>query len=113
VARGTQTLEEVGRINDVLRDALPLDEIVVCPHDDVDRCNCRKPKPGMLVDAARRRGLDLSASFMVGDRWRDVEAGRRAGCRTILVDRGYDQPSAQPDVTVSDLGEAAAWILNR
>jgi len=113
VARGTLTLEAVERINDVLRAALPLDEIVVCPHDDADDCECRKPKPGMLVDAARRRGLDLAASFMVGDRWRDVDAGRRAGCRTVLVHRGYDEPSAEPDGTVSDLGEAAEWILSR
>jgi D-glycero-D-manno-heptose 1,7-bisphosphate phosphatase len=111
VARGTQTLEAVERINDVLRAALPLDEIVVCPHDDSDACDCRKPRPGMLVAAAGRRGIDLAASFMVGDRWRDVEAGRRAGCRTVFVDRGYDEPSAQPDVTVSDLAEAAVWIL--
>jgi D-glycero-D-manno-heptose 1,7-bisphosphate phosphatase len=113
VARGTQTLEAVDRINDLLRAALPLDEIVVCPHDDADGCECRKPKPGMLVDTARRRGLDLSASFMVGDRWRDVEAGRRAGCRTIFVDRGYDEPSTRPDVTVAGLAQAADWILNR
>jgi D-glycero-D-manno-heptose 1,7-bisphosphate phosphatase len=113
IARGTQTAEAVERINNVLVEALPLDEVVVCPHDDADDCPCRKPKPGMLVDAAGRRGLDLAASFMVGDRWRDVEAGRRAGCKTIFVDRGYDQGLAQPDVTVSDLGEAAAWILGR
>jgi D-glycero-D-manno-heptose 1,7-bisphosphate phosphatase len=113
VARGTLTLEAVERINDVLLAALPLDEIVVCPHDDADGCECRKPKPGMLVDAAGRRELDLAESFMVGDRWRDVEAGRRAGCRTVLVDRGYDEPSAEPDATVSDLGEAAEWILSR
>ena len=111
IARGTQTVDVVERINGVLLAALPLDEIVVCPHDDSDGCDCRKPKPGMLVAAAGRRGIDLSASFMVGDRWRDVEAGRRAGCRTVFVDRGYDAPSAPPDVTVSDLAEAAVWIL--
>jgi D-glycero-D-manno-heptose 1,7-bisphosphate phosphatase len=113
IARGTQTLEAVGRINDALLAALPLDEVVVCPHDDVDRCDCRKPKPGMLVAAAQRRGIDLSASFMVGDRWRDVEAGIRAGCRTLLIDRGYDERPVQADVSVADLGEAAVWILER
>ena len=91
--------------------ALPLDEVVVCPHDDADGCACRKPKPGMLVEAAQRRGIDLAASFMVGDRWRDVEAGVRAGCRTVFLDRGYDERSVQPDVSVSNLGEAAVWIL--
>jgi D-glycero-D-manno-heptose 1,7-bisphosphate phosphatase len=113
IARGTQTLEAVRRINDALLAALPLDEVVICPHDDAHGCDCRKPKPGMLVAAAERRGIDLSASFMVGDRWRDVEAGIRAGCRTLLIDRGYDEPLVQADVSVADLGEAAAWILDR
>jgi D-glycero-D-manno-heptose 1,7-bisphosphate phosphatase len=111
IARGTQTKEAVRRVNDALLMTLPLDEVVVCPHDDADGCACRKPKPGMLIDAAQRRGIDLAASFMVGDRWRDVEAGLRAGCRTVFVDRGYDERSVQPDVSVSDLGEAAVWIL--
>jgi D-glycero-D-manno-heptose 1,7-bisphosphate phosphatase len=113
IARGTQTLEAVRRINDALLAALPLDEIVICPHDDADGCDCRKPKPGMLEAAAQRRGIDLAASFMVGDRWRDVEAGIRAGCRTLLIDRGYYERSVQPDVSVADLGEAAVWILQR
>jgi D-glycero-D-manno-heptose 1,7-bisphosphate phosphatase len=113
IARGTQTPEAVRHINDVLLAALPLEEVVICPHDDADDCDCRKPKPGMLVAAAQRRGIDLSASFMVGDRWRDVEAGIRAGCRTLLIDRGYDERSVQPDVSVADLGEAAVWILDR
>jgi D-glycero-D-manno-heptose 1,7-bisphosphate phosphatase len=111
IARGTQTLEAVRRINDALLAALPLDEVVICPHDDADGCGCRKPRPGMLVATAQRRGIDLSASFMVGDRWRDVEAGLRAGCRTLLIDRGYDERSVQADVSVADLGEAAVWIL--
>ena len=112
IARGTQTIEAVRRINDALLAALPLDEIVICPHDDADGCDCRKPKPGMLLSAAQRRGIDLSGSFMVGDRWRDVEAGIRAGCRTLLIDRGYDERSVQPDVSVADLGEAVVWILD-
>jgi D-glycero-D-manno-heptose 1,7-bisphosphate phosphatase len=112
IARGTQTSAAVGRINDALLAVLPLDEIVVCPHDDADGCTCRKPKPGMLVETAERRGIDLAASFMVGDRWRDVEAGRRAGCRTVFLDHGYDERPVAPDATVSDLSEAAAWILD-
>jgi D-glycero-D-manno-heptose 1,7-bisphosphate phosphatase len=111
IARGTQTLEAVRRINDTLLAALPLDEVVICPHDDADGCDCRKPRPGMLVAAAQRRGIDLSASFMVGDRWRDIEAGIRAGCRTLLIDRHYDERSVRPDVSVIDLSKAAVWIL--
>ena len=111
IARGAQTLEAVGRINDALAAALPLDEVVICPHDDADGCDCRKPKPGMLLAAAQRRGIDLAASFMVGDRWRDVEAGIRAGCRTLLIDRDYDERSVRADASVADLSQAAVWIL--
>jgi D-glycero-D-manno-heptose 1,7-bisphosphate phosphatase len=112
IARGTLNAETVTRQNDVLRAALPLDEIVVCPHDDEDGCECRKPKPGMLVDAAARLGLDLASSFMVGDRWRDVEAGRRAGCRVVFVDRAHDEHrGAEPDAAVPSLADAARWIL--
>jgi D-glycero-D-manno-heptose 1,7-bisphosphate phosphatase len=113
IARGTQTLEAVDHINNALLAALPLDEVVVCPHDDADDCDCRKPRPGMLRAAAQRRGIDLSASFMVGDRWRDVEAGIQAGCRTVFIDRDYDERSVQADVSVADLAEAAVWILDR
>ena len=79
IARGKQTRDEVDRIHDALRARLPLDEIVVCAHDDIDDCPCRKPQPGMILDAATRLGLDLEHSVCIGDRWRDVEAGKRAG----------------------------------
>jgi D-glycero-D-manno-heptose 1,7-bisphosphate phosphatase len=112
IARGTRAPAAVQRINDALLAALPLDEIVVCPHDDADGCPCRKPRPGMLLDAAERLGIDLAASFMVGDRWRDVEAGRRAGCRVVFVDHGYGEELAhEPDVVVRGLSAAAEWIL--
>jgi D-glycero-D-manno-heptose 1,7-bisphosphate phosphatase len=112
IARGNLDADVVARQNAVLRDALPLDDIVVCPHDDADGCDCRKPKPGMLVDAAARLGLDLEASFMVGDRWRDVEAGRNAGCRVVFVDHGWDEPlRREPDAVVSGVDAAVEWIL--
>ena len=114
IARGTQTRAGVDRIHARLRELLPLDEIVVCPHDDADDCPCRKPKPGMLLDAAERHGLELAASFLVGDRWRDIEAGRRAGCRTVFLARGYSEPVPErPDATVRNLAEATAWILEQ
>ncbi len=112
IARGTQSAAAVERINSRLRQLLPLTEVVVCPHDDDDDCPCRKPRPGMLVDAAERHDLDLAASYMVGDRWRDVEAGRRAGCTTVFLNREYSETVPEhPDVTVQTIGEAAAWIL--
>lgn len=112
IARGTLDAEIVTRQHERLREELPVDEVVVCPHDDPDGCECRKPKPGMLLDAAARLGLDLGSSFMVGDRWRDLEAGRAAGCRVAFVDRGHDEElTAQPDAVVTGLAAAARWIL--
>lgn len=112
VARGTVSLAAVEAINDRLRAALPLDEVVVCPHDDPDGCDCRKPRPGMITQAAARWDVDLERSVTVGDRWRDVEAGRCAGTRTVFVDRGYAERSpAQPDLTVSELEASVTWII--
>jgi D-glycero-D-manno-heptose 1,7-bisphosphate phosphatase len=113
IARGTCTRAQVDAINQIVTADLPIAEIVVCPHDDVDDCGCRKPRPGMLVDAAARWGIDLGSSAMVGDRWRDVEAGRRAGTRTILVGRAYGEASCEPDHVVSTLAEAADLLLDR
>jgi len=113
IARGTQRREVVDQINRQLVSELPLDDVRVCPHDDADRCRCRKPEPGMIEDASAEGRIDLAASYMIGDRWRDVEAGRRAGCRTVFIDRGYAEPAAiEPDLTVGSLPEAADWILS-
>lgn len=79
VARGAQSRAAVDAINAALRAVVPLDDLLVCYHDDADACECRKPGPGLLIQAAARHGIDLGRSFMMGDRWRDVEAGRRAG----------------------------------
>lgn len=112
IARGATTPQLVELLHDRLRQALPLDEVFVCPHDDADNCLCRKPRPGMLLDAASRWSIDLPASFMVGDRWRDVEAGRAAGCRVAFIDHGYPEtPELEADVVVSSLPQAAEWIL--
>ncbi len=112
VARGTETVEGVHAINQVISAQIEIDEFVECLHDDADDCDCRKPKPGMLVAAAQRLGLDLARSYMVGDRWKDVEAGRRAGCATVFVDRGYtERQPDQPDVVVAELAEAVPGIV--
>lgn len=112
VARGNQDREVVEVMNNRLREELGLDAVYVCYHDDVDACDCRKPKPGMLTEAARSLHLDLSSSFMVGDRWRDMKAGHGAGCRTVFIDYGYDEAlTVHPDKTVRSLKEAVTWIL--
>ena len=89
IARGTTTRGVVEAINGAMGAALPIDEFVVCPHDNADECGCRKPKPGMVVDAAARHGVDLSQSFLIGDRWRDIDCGAAAGVRTVFIERGY------------------------
>jgi len=115
VARGTQSAAAVEAIHEKLRAALPIDGFVTCFHDDRDDCACRKPKPGLIVEGAARFGVDASRSFMVGDRWRDIDAGRSAGCRTIWIDRGYRErgPSEPPDARVTSITEAADWILQQ
>jgi D-glycero-D-manno-heptose 1,7-bisphosphate phosphatase len=90
---------------------LPLDEIRACCHDDADGCDCRKPKPGFLTRAPH---YDVGRSVIVGYRWRDVAAGRRAGCRAaILIDYDYDEHhTVEPDIRVGSLSEASDWILS-
>ena len=111
VARGTLERGTVEDMHAWLRHKLALDEIACCYHDDADACTCRKPLPGMLVDVAERLDIPLADSFMVGDRWRDVEAGKRAGCRTILLRHAYSGTSVQADFEALDLREAAEIIL--
>ena len=112
VARGRQSMTGVAAINSVLRHQVDVDAVYVCPHDNDDGCACRKPKPGLLLSAAADLSLDLSRSFMVGDRWSDIAAGREAGCRTVYIDRGYREKQAdRPDHVVSDPVAAVEWIL--
>jgi len=111
VATGEQKREVVEAMHERLRRTLAIDDIRVCYHVDSDRCACRKPKPGMLLDAARDHEIDLRSSFMVGDRWRDVEAGRAAGCITFFIDYGYaERKPRSPDHVVGSLREASAMI---
>jgi len=113
VARGTQSRETVEAINALVARTLPIDDIACCFHDDSDRCQCRKPSPGMLIEAAAKHRLDLASSFMVGDRWRDIEAGQRAGCTTLLVHQSdrTDAHIVRPNYEINDLCEAAQVIL--
>jgi D-glycero-D-manno-heptose 1,7-bisphosphate phosphatase len=115
VGKGTQSREMVEAIHARLRAELPLDDIFVCYHVDADACSCRKPRPGLLEQAALQYGIDLASSYMVGDRWRDIDAGHRAGCTTIFLDYAYQErgPEREPAVRVQSLREAARWILDR
>ena len=112
VARGTTSREAVEAINRRLAEVLPIDRFIVCYHDGGDGCACRKPRPGMLHAGAADLGVDLAASYMVGDRWRDVEAGEAAGCRTIFIYYGYaERQPSRYGARVASLEEAAQLIL--
>ncbi len=113
VARGKQQRDTIEEINRRLRTELPLDDVLTCYHDDADDCDCRKPRPGLIKRAAQQHGIDLSHSYMIGDRWRDIDAGANAGCKTILIDRGYSEraPKSAPDARVGSLPDAVDWIL--
>lgn len=115
VARGTTTREAVEAIHRYLRENLAIDAFYTCWHDDIDRCDCRKPLPGLLLRAAMELNLNLSSSVLVGDRWRDIEAGQRAGCRTVRLDLGYAEPEPDclADLVTTSLVGAADWILLR
>jgi D-glycero-D-manno-heptose 1,7-bisphosphate phosphatase len=112
VARGIARREDVEAMHAALRARLPLDGCFVCYHDDADACACRKPLPGLLTQAAAAHDIDLGRSFLIGDRWRDIDAGAAAGCRTILIDRGYAEraPTSVPNARVRTLGEAVDWV---
>ncbi len=114
VGRGTQAQAVVEAMHAKMCAALPVDRVEVCYHAGrgEPECECRKPKPGMLRRAAAELGIDLQKSFMVGDRWRDIDCGQAAGCRTIFVDYHYDEAlRAQPDFFCASLAEAARIIL--
>ena len=112
VARSITSIDEVEKINEYLKYYLPIDEFYTCYHDNEDLCDCRKPMPGSLTSAAKNNNIDLNNSYMVGDRWSDIEAGKRAGCKTFFIDYNYKEK--QPlDFTyrVNSLSEAVDIIL--
>jgi len=113
VARGLQSREIVESINTWIQSRLPLRDILVCYHDDSDACDCRKPKPGLILKAAQKYELDLSHSWMVGDRWKDIAAGQAVGLKTIFVDYHYSEKynCAPPDIVIEDISLLADIIL--
>ena len=114
VARGKTPKQAVDFIHERLVADLALDGFYTCWHDDADNCKCRKPKAGLIEQAALDYQVDLKSSYMVGDRWRDVEAGKMARCRTIYLDYGYaEKKPDQPDFICHSLEEAVVWIEGR
>ena len=85
LSRGYQSRRELDRMHQSLKTTFPIDDLLLCPHEDADRCPCRKPKPGLLIEAAHKWGIDLNRSFVISDKWQDAEAARRAGATSLLV----------------------------
>ena len=118
VAKGLITTSELGAIHERMRDALAragasLDGVYYCPHELQPPCTCRKPRPGMLLEAARAHDIDLSASWMIGDSDKDVEAGKNAGCRTVRLVESDEVENGKADAVASSLLEATLKILQR
>ena len=112
VARGITSKKEVEKINNHLKYYLPIDIFCTCYHDDKDFCDCRKPNPGASTSVAKNNNIDLNNSYMIGDRWSDIEAGNRAGCKTFFINYSYKekQPSSYT-FQVKSLKEAVNIIL--
>jgi D-glycero-D-manno-heptose 1,7-bisphosphate phosphatase len=112
VARRRIERSAVEAIHQRMHRALAIDGFYTCWHDDADDCACRKPLPGLLHQAARERNIDLSASVMIGDRWRDIAAGQKAGCRTVWISLGYAEPEPTGmDFVAGSLAQAVDWML--
>ena len=111
VPRGKFSKDTVIKINNFLKKEIKLDDIFVCYHDDKDNCNCRKPKPGLLLQASKKWNVDFKKSFMIGDRWRDIQAGEKVGCKTIYLDYKYkDIKPKKPDFVTNTLLNAVYFI---
>jgi D-glycero-D-manno-heptose 1,7-bisphosphate phosphatase len=112
ISRGTMEPHSLSLINEAVSIACGLDDMLVCMHDDADACVCRKPKPGLITQAAKTHRICLAASYMVGDRWRDIDAGLAAGCKTIFIDRDYNErkPNGM-NYTCDCIRDACEWIL--
>lgn len=112
VARGDILKFRVEEINKYLFKTLVLDDIKVCYHDDSDNCDCRKPLPGSLIAASKLYNLELENCYMIGDRWKDISAGLKAGCKTIFIDRNYNEKKPKSyHVKIRSLDEARDYIL--
>jgi len=110
IARGLLTAEQLHLMTDNIIVTLQIDAVRICPHDDHDRCSCRKPSPGMLLDLAREYDVTLAQSYLIGDSWKDTLAARAAGCESIMLDRPYNQDDPA-DSRASDLSQAVDIIL--
>jgi len=113
VSRKKIDKNSVIQMNNFLKNEIALDDIFVCYHDDSDNCNCRKPKPGLLLQAGKKWDVDFKKSFMIGDRWKDIQAGEKVGCKTIFLDYKYNEKKPKKPDFVSDSLLNAAHIIEK
>ncbi len=111
IARGLVEMKELNKMHTLIREKLPVDDLMVCPHDDKDNCTCRKPKPGMLIEASEKWGIELKKSYLIGDSWKDMEAGKSVSCKTILIDMPYNH-EAKSEYRVKNWDEVVETIDN-
>lgn len=110
ISRGLLKKEELDKMHQKIIEELKVDDIMVCLHDDHHNCDCRKPKSGLLFAAAKKWNIDLAESFMVGDRWKDIEAGKKAGCKTILINNPA-KGKCEPCFEVSSFEDISEIIM--
>ena len=113
VSRGKIKKNVVIQMNRLLKSEVKLDDIFVCYHDDLDNCECRKPKPGLLLDAGKKWNINLNKSYMIGDRWKDVQAGINAGCKTIFINNNYKENKEVKANFTTDTLLSAVHILEK
>jgi D-glycero-D-manno-heptose 1,7-bisphosphate phosphatase len=109
ISRAKLNIHELEKMHNKIRNELDVDDIFVCPHDDSDNCVCRKPKPGMVIEAKKKYDIDLANSFLIGDSWKDIDAAKRSGCREILINASYNQDIDCVN-RVNNLSEAISLI---
>lgn len=112
VGRGVTLEQDVQKINQFLQQELGLDDVFCCFHGGQENCDCRKPKPGMILAASLKWNIDLTKSYMIGDRWRDIEAAIAANVTSILIDYHYDEKRVEPDFSCTEFKSAVEYILN-
>lgn len=110
LSRGYQSRRDLDRMHDIVRRMFPVDDIMVCPHDEADHCPCRKPRPGLLIEAAFKWHLNLDHSFVISDKWQDAEAARTAGCTSLLLKSPW-VGQVHRDFVLSDIDAIAEKIL--
>jgi D-glycero-D-manno-heptose 1,7-bisphosphate phosphatase len=110
LSRGYQSRRELDLMHGILRKRFPLDDVMVCPHDELDHCPCRKPKPGLFTEAGFKWKVDLDRSYVLSDKWQDAEAARNAGCTSLIIKSPWNG-NGHRDYTFPNLQAAVHKVL--